>query len=68
MKVHNPSIDWKKYTLNFNQCSEACNYPNGLTPIDADDPEFHPEEGVKIDILDMLDVTYAHKVHTKLDI
>ena len=68
LKRHNPSIDWKKYTIDFNWCPEAINYPDRLTLIDTDNPEFHPEEGIKINILDMLNLAYTHKVQMKLDI
>lgn len=40
-------------------------YPNQLTPID-DNPEDHPEEGVKINILDMCNDTWDKRIKMKL--
>lgn len=36
LKVHSPSINWKEYSLTFDQCPEKCNYPSQLTPINDD--------------------------------
>lgn len=58
LELHNPSINWKDRTLQFDRCPAACDYVQRLIGIEddehetPDDPEAHLEEGEQIFVFD----------------
>ena len=53
LRNHNPSIDWAKRHLSFNQCHDACGYTATLEDIEGNklddlEPALQLEEGYQL--------------------
>lgn len=68
LQLHNPSIDWRRGTLEFDRCPDVCNYNIRCMDVedaseDGYDPEAHMDEGDRLFILDYrtyLGLDHAH--------